>query len=362
MKKTASIESSENAADKLRYSFLVICCLTLCVLLTVYAPQSQSSVSDALVICSKTVIPSLFPFMFLSSFMIESGAFDRRFKHIDKCSKAVFDLPQCALGVFLLSALGGFPIGGKMTKQLYEKGQLTQNQAQRIMLFCVNPGPAFAVNILGLSLLGNIKLGYIIYFSIVLSNFIIALLSRFISNFDVETNEENPRLPLSSAFVRSGSDAAASIIGICTYVLVFSCLGGIVEELTSSETVTDVLCGTLEVTTGCKRLARFSSAPLLAGVTAWGGISVHCQIADCIKKIGLDLKLFLTSRIVSAGLAAVICDFILKLFPTEIPTVAANAGIVTAASESSFPISIALLLTCCVFLVGDYSFNSRRKC
>lgn len=362
MKKTASLDYGNKANEKLRYSFLVIGCLTLCVMLTVYAPQSKNSISDSLAVCSKTVIPSLFPFMFLSSFMAESGVFGKSFKLSDKLSRVFFKQPQCALGVFLLSTLGGFPVGGKMTKQLYEKGRLTQNQARRLMLFCVNPGPAFTINILGLSLLGSTKLGLIIYSSIVLSNLIIAFLSRFLADCEEEVSCESERIPLYSAFVRSGSDAASSIIGICTFVLVFSCLAGLIEALISSETVNDVLIGTLEVTTGCERLARFSSAPLLAGVTAWGGISVHCQIADCIKKTGLDLKLFLTARIVSAGLSAVICDLILKLFPTEIPTVAASASITSVMSESSFPISVAMLLTCCVFLIGDYSVNSRRKC
>lgn len=362
MKKADSLKLSEKTTDRMKYFSLAACCLSLCVLLTVYAPQSKNGVADALSICSTTVIPSLFPFIFLSAFMIESGVFNRNFKFLNKLSYAVFRQPQCALGVFVMSALGGFPVGGKMTKQLYEKGCLTQNQAQRLLLFCVNPGPAFAVGVLGLSLFGNIKIGCIIYASIIISNLIIAFFSRFIADFEEAKAPEKSECELYRAFVRSGSGAAASIISICTFVLVFACLESVFEAIIDSETAVDVLSGTLEVTTGCERLARFSSPPLIAGVTAWGGLSVHCQIADCIKKAGLDIKLFLTARIMSASISLVICDALLKLFPTDIPTIAASASIVSSVSESSFPISVAMLLTSCVFLIGDYSFNSRRKC
>lgn len=362
MKKTLLMKSREKATDKIKYSILVFFCLTFCVLLTVYAPQSKNGISQALEICSKTVIPSLFPFMFLSSFMSESGIFNKNFKVADKITKAVFNLPQTAFAVFIMSGLGGFPVGGKMTKQLYERGYLTQNQAQRLLLFSVNPGPAFTFSVIGLSLFGNIKIGYIVYASILISNFIIALLSRFISDSDTVGSMNNERHELYTAFVRSGSNAATSMVSICTFVLIFSCLESVLSGLIDNETVIDVLSGTLEVTTGCERLARFSSVPLIAGITAWGGVSVHCQIADCIKKTGLDLKLFLTARLLSAGMSSVICDFLFKIFPTEIYALAANANVTSVMSETSFPISVAMLLTCCVFLIGDYSFNSKRKC
>lgn len=362
MKNTIYPTNSEKTADKLKYSVLVSVCLLFCVLLTVYAPQSKSGVSQALSICSQTVIPSLFPFIFLSCFMIESGVFNRNFKLLNRLSFALFNQPQCAVGVFVMSALGGFPVGGKMTKQLYEKEYLTQNQAKRLLLFCVNPGPAFAVGVLGLSLFGSVKIGYIIYSSIVISNITIAFFSRFIADFEEAKAPERVKSELYGAFVRSGSNAASSIISVCAFVLVFACLESLLDAVIDSETAVDVLSGTLEVTTGCERLARFSSPPLLAGVTAWGGISVHCQIADCIKKVGLDVKLFLTARLLSASMSLVICDALLKLFPTEIAALSASAGISATVSESSFPISIAMLLTSCVFLIGDYSFISRRKC
>ncbi len=361
MKTSFSIDDIKKAADTLKYSVLVFICLSFCILLTVYAPQSKSGVSQALVICSKTVIPSLFPFMFLSGFMTQSGIFNIKVRIFEKMSNFLFGLPQCALGVFFISALGGYPVGGKMTKQLYENGYLTQNQAQRLLLFCVNPGPAFAVSIVGLSLLGNVKLGYILYFSVLISNIIIAFLTRFIADSEIAVTVPNEKTDLYSAFVRSGSAAATSIVSVCTFIIIFSCFENILSSLINNDTVTDVLSGTLEVTTGCERLARFSSVPLLSGVTAWGGISVHCQISDCIKKTGLDLKLFLTSRILCAGLSSVISDLLLKAFPTEVSVFAPKSIVSSAASETSFPISVAMLLTCCVFLIGDYSFNSRRK-
>ncbi len=348
-------------SEKIKYTFLVLSCFGMCVLLSLWAPESKNGVSHALNICTQTVIPSLFPFLFLSSFMAESGIFERKFKLSEKISNFLFSLPQCATAVFIMSCLGGFPVGAKMTKQLYEKGVISQNQSQRLLLFCVNPGPAFAVGILGETFFGNKNIGYIIYFSVLLSNFILGILSRFLSDFDSGGTYDKVHSDIPSAFFKAGSVCASSMIGICTFVIIFACFESVLEAAISNRTVIDVLSGTLEVTTGCERLAKFSSIPLIAGVTAWGGISVHCQIYDCIKKSGLDMKLFFTSRLVSAGLSAIISDFLLKLFPQEINAVSVSAGISSPVSESSFSVSIAMLLTSCVFLVSDYSFNSKRK-
>lgn len=347
--------------DKLKYSFVAFSCIVLCVLLTVYAPESKDGVSRALCICSQTVIPSLFPFMLLSNFLVECGLFSKDIKLLDRITKKLFRLPSCSVGVFLLSALGGFPVGGKMTKSLYEKGDITQNQAQRLLLFCVNPSLSFSAVFLGLSLFGNMNLGLIMYSSVIISNIIIAFLTRYISDFEDTVRTESKKPDIALSFVRSGSACASSMISICTFVIAFACLESVFEALIENEAVIDFLSGTFEVTTGCQRLAVFSSAPLLSAVTAWGGVSVHCQIADCIKKTGLDVKLYITSRIVSAGLSAVICDILLKIFPEEIKAVSVALRFYGAVSETSFPISVAMLLTCCVFLAGDYSVNSRRK-
>lgn len=347
--------------DTFKYFFVGAACLSLCILLTVYAPESKSGVSRALCICSQTVIPSLFPFMFLSDFIIECGLLSKNIRFLDRITKKLLRLPYCAVGVFLMSALGGFPVGGKMTKLLYERGEITENQAQRLLLFCVNPSLSFSAVFLGLSLFGNISLGFIIYFSVLLSNIIIAFLTRYLADSSEEVKSKNKKTDIASAFVRSGSECASSMISICTFVIVFACLESVLEAFIQSKAVIDFLSGTLEVTTGCQRLAVFSSAPLLSAVTAWGGISVHCQIADCIRKVRLNVKLYITSRIVSAGLSAVICDMLLKIFPEEINAVSVSLKLSGTVSETSFPISVAMLLTCCVFLAGDYSCNSRRK-
>ena len=54
-----------------------------------------------------------------------------------------------------MSLIGGFPIGAKMTAELYCDGRLTENQAQRLNMFCMNAGPAFTVTAVGVSMLSS---------------------------------------------------------------------------------------------------------------------------------------------------------------------------------------------------------------
>ena len=101
------------------------------------APQAASQgVRDGLTLCGQVVIPSLFPFLALSSFLVQSGLAQRAGHLLEPITKLLFRLPGAAGSAILMSLIGGYPVGARMTVQLLDAALITQKQAQRMLFFC----------------------------------------------------------------------------------------------------------------------------------------------------------------------------------------------------------------------------------
>ena len=76
------------------------------------APQAASQgVRDGLTLCGQVVIPSLFPFLALSSFLVQSGLAQRAGHLLEPITKLLFRLPGAAGSAILMSLIGGYPVG-----------------------------------------------------------------------------------------------------------------------------------------------------------------------------------------------------------------------------------------------------------
>jgi hypothetical protein len=114
-----------------------------------------------LVLFGTGVLPILFPFFFISSLLVELDLFKKR---------------GARTGVVFLSLLSGYPTGIRMLSQLYERGQITREQAIRTATFTSTASPIFIVATLGEVMYNNIRFGIIIFAAHVLG----AILNGFL--------------------------------------------------------------------------------------------------------------------------------------------------------------------------------------
>ena len=131
------------------------------------------------------LVPSLFPFMVLSSFMIRSNAYEYIGKIFFPVAK-IFRLPKSAVSAVVLSFIGGFPVGAKCVKLLYENRKINENEAERMMYFCVCSGPAFLITAVGAMMMGNVMSGVVLYVSQIISGLILGTISGFFRKDDIE--------------------------------------------------------------------------------------------------------------------------------------------------------------------------------
>ena len=357
MTKTITVRKSVT----LKYALTVIAVAFFGFMLIADYGASGTSISHSLDICARSLIPTLFPFMFLSAFITHSGILEKNLGFLDKFTYKISGLPYCSAVVFIMSIIGGYPIGPRMIKELYINGSITENQANRMMLFCINPSPAFIINTIGLTMFSCKKIGVMIYLSTVLSNVLLSLLTRCLDDKKKAEAGFGKTSGIGKAFTQAADDATSGIIKICAYTILFSAFLSVISSVISNRSILDFLYGVCEVTLGCERLSRLNNIPLIAGIAAWGGIAVHFQITECLSETHTDLRHFFASRVISGALSVIICDQILRRFPVDISALSQNTEMVVVPNEASLPVSIMLLLTCFFFLLGDYTVNNHIR-
>lgn len=341
----------------IKYLIAVFIILFISFMLLRFPEVAGQGISDGIDLCLGTLIPSLYPFMIVSSLILNLNLTRVLEKLFTPICKFLFALPGKCFGVILLSLIGGYPIGAKMTREMYEGGEISLSQGRRLLLFCVCPGPAFAISSVGFYMLGSKKIGVIIYASLIISALIIGILSRFVFEEDgiyytggVNSNNDKKQ---SSALVKSVSSGSEAMLSVCAWVIAFSCISRIVEISPIGNSFKFSFYCILEITNACYISVGILPIPIIAGLIAFGGLCTHFQVMPCVNALKLKYKYFITSRILCGGLTVIICNIILSFFPIGYDVF--NSGTLPKFAASSYgtSVSIGMLVMCGLFLLGD---------
>lgn len=346
----------------LKYTAVCFAVFSVAFILLRFPEKAGRGVSEGINLCIYTLIPSLFPFTVLANFCVESGLTERKNKLLGKITRLLFKLPSECASVIFFSLVGGLPVGAKMTQSIYEKGIITKKQGQRLLLFCMNPGPAFAVSYVGYKLLGSKEMGMIIYLSVILSSLLLGFLTRFIfedecePSYSVRVKESN----FSSAFYTATVKGAKTLFEVCAWVILFSCINSLTEYFGLSDGTLLFVKSISEMTQGCKIASESLGIPAIAGIIAFGGICAHFQVSSALIKLKLPYKYFLCARIIASSFAVIICKGILCLVPVASETISLGTKPVRSENPASFFLSVMMILMSVLFLIGD-DYKLKRK-
>lgn len=341
--------------ERMRKSAAVIISVLGVMVLMIFPQAAAEGIAGGLESAAKLLIPSLFPFMVMSSFIIRSGAYEWFGKVLAPVTKIFFGLPAAASSAVILSFIGGFPIGAKCTKLLYQNGKITNRQAERMLCFCVCSGPAFLVTAIGTIMLHSITAGIILYLSQIVSGILLGIISRWIcrsqqEETNVSDTEHEKESSILQAFILSCSDGAKAIIELTALVAMFAMLIRILSVLGMENTFITLL---LEVTTACKNIVN-AGYPLwlLALATGYGGLCVHFQIFHLLKEMNVNKIRFELFRIANAVVAAVITYLICLFVNPTAATFAVSGNTNAEITSGSLAGAAALVIMSGIFLLS----------
>lgn len=322
------------------------------ILLLVMKNDVADEVSAGLTVCGEVLIPSLFPFMMLSSFAVKSDIFSSVSRFVSPFMKKVLRLPGECFSCLFFGFIGGYPVGASIISELYENKKITEKDAMHMIAFCVNAGPAFVVTAAGEMILCSEKAGIIMLLSVCFSSVLTGVVFAF---FKGKTEHEkiiiHEKNNLSQSFVDSAFSSSKSIISVCTWVLIFSSVSGIVKSFIKNETVLLLYLAFSEVTKGIESAAKLGGIPLVSAVISFGGICVMCQLLPVIKKCGIKACEYLLFRIVNAVLSFLTAKLILLFVHVPIDVF---ADVETHLWSYTAPSSVLLLIMCAI-LIFDIS-------
>lgn len=337
-------------------SVIILCCIFF---IFKFPDAIKSGVNEGINICFYTIMPSLFPFLTLSTYIVKSDIFSSFYKFFSFTVRLIFKQPPPAVPVVFLSMIGGFPIGIKMTNDLYIKGQITKEQAQRLCLFCMNAGPAFVITAVGTNMLKSTKAGIIIYSSLCISAFISGIISSFIADKNDNKIKLNTQRPLqTSSLSASVTDAIQCIFNICAWIVLFSSVTECINTFKLPEKAFLCITAFSEVTKGCSLLADNVALPFIAGIIGFGGICVHCQVLEYLKNAEMKYGYFFVSRVLNGLLSGIITYLLLFFFPVEI-NVFSNSDKISSYSFSFSYSAFFVFILMCVIMIFDIDRNKK---
>lgn len=327
-------------------------CIWFLVLLFSHPQESIAGAVSGLLLCGQVVIPSLFPFAVVALFLSKCGILRFFGRFCEPVSKVLFYVNGEVFMALFMSFIGGYPVGARLIRELYDQKKLSRPQAQEMLCYSVNAGPAFVVVAVGAGILHNRQIGALLLAAHILSSLLLAVISglrmRKKLGFSPMEERKAPLQSISDAFVSATADAAASIFGICAWVVLFATIQALLAASGLPEVVISISSCLLEVTTAVLGAGR--NYILIAAILGWSGICVHCQVLSVCAEIRPNYLKFLFYRLLHGGLSAGIFFLLLKLFPQSVETLSNQVGAVFGDSSVSLAASLALLFLCLVLL------------
>lgn len=350
-------------------------------------PQAVAGgISRGLSICYTVIIPSLFPFIVLAGFVSRSGIDTVIGRHLERVTRFLFGLPgRCAAGI-LIGFVGGYPAGGAAIGELLKSGAITRQEGRRMLLFCVNAGPAFVISTVGAGLLGSARYGVILLAAHMLAAFLIGIMSRLFIPSTTVSPPSNQSAKTSirpgAALAQSVNNACRSMLYMCGFVVLFAAIQTLGDVTGLTQGITRLIAWPLEtagadvrdldclipilteVTSGCVAASSADTLkPLLLGAAlGWGGLSVHCQLTATLYEYNLMGKSFFLARLVHAALGGLFSILFLRLIPVELTVSATISGNLAPLASSSVPAAVTLLAMCILLLfTNTQTDESDRK-
>lgn len=307
------------------FRFVGIGILALCLALLVWKPQTAAeAVKKALGTCAGVILPSLLPFFFISGLISALGIPQLLAHAAQKPLGKLFSLSGWACAPLLLGLLGGYPVGAANIAELYAEGRLRKQEAERLLPVCNNTGPAFIIGAVGGGIFSSSAAGAILYCAHIISALILALLFTPCKGEQEKIPaQETPCPGIIEALPGSIGSAVEKCLQICGFVIFFSILSSLLEELgilsaaaliisrSSGLEISFCRCllsGLLELGGGIASMKGMGLKPtnmaLAAFILGFGSLSVHCQTLAVVSRAKLKCARHFAGRILHGSLSA----------------------------------------------------------
>lgn len=347
--------------------------------LVLFPQECLAAARTGLTLCGNVIIPSLFPFFVLSSLLVDLGLAGYLGRALEPVMRPLFRVSGPCASALALGFIGGYPVGAKTAIALYRQGMCTRTEAQRLLAFCNNSGPAFILGVVGAGVFSSSRVGLLLYLTHMLASCAVGFLFRFYGPREEKEGRQNaPTFQakrFTAAFTQAVTGAFASTLNICAFVIFFTvilrlmALSGILPALAAllgrlfgplgftESWAQRLLTGLIELTSGVSGLTQSGhlagQVSMAAFMLGWAGLSIHCQTLTFLADSGLSPGTYFVGKLLHGGISAALVWGFTRLFPLSEPVGAILAQQVDAIAQLDFATALtgSVVLAWCLLLV-----------
>lgn len=319
---------------------------TIC--LVVFSNSNLKAAKNGLVLWANSVVPSLFPFFVATELLSYTNFTYYLGKLLNKFMKPLFNIRGEGSFAFIMGILSGYPMGAKIAANFRQNNICSKVECERLLSFTNNSGPLFIIGSVGISLLGNSTIGFLLLFTHLLASISVGFLFRFWKKNDSKnfisssSNIKNRTIKLSSLGEIIGNSIKSSIntiLMIGGFVVLFS----VILSILKTSNLLNISCYfmkpifnffripqtfysgfisvIIELTNGLNIICNIPEknisiniiiASFLLGL---GGISVLLQVWSCISKTDLSITPYILGKILQACFSALYTWIFINIVP-----------------------------------------------
>ena len=267
-------------------------------LMLAFPEHYMKATGRGLALFASTVLPAMFPFLFLNTMLSNTKAIPFINKAFEKPVNKIFGVVKEGAFVLISALICGYPVGAVTTARLYESGDITSEDVRSFLPFTSLAGPVFILSTVS-SVFGDKNVGLVVLISHYVGTLINGLLWRFVSHTRARKRNhiENSPVAINTSSILSADFATNNLLGeaVTSSALSMLTVGGYIVlfglmvdtfallpfwgDLPAILRVLFTL--PIEMTRGVVEASTLASLPLAVGFATlsvtFGGVSVLAQ-------------------------------------------------------------------------------------
>lgn len=216
--------------------------LVLLVFLLFFPRESLASAQEGMQLWLNILLPTLLPFMILTGVLIRTDMIGQRLTPMESIWQKIFGVSPAGAYAVLFGLLCGYPMGAKLTSDLYASRKISRREAQYLLTFTNHASPMFISSYL-IHTCMNGQVSALEVFSLLLGSAFLTMLcmrlwffrtgSRYTAGFSPiytskkETSSDSSPGAILDASIMNGFETITKLGG---YILMFSILTACVQS------------------------------------------------------------------------------------------------------------------------------------
>ena len=324
---------------KLKKNLISIISILFVVSLILYSQENIEATKSGLKLWVNSVVPSLFPFFIATEILCHTNIINLLGKILQKPVSKLFNVPGSGVFALIMGTISGYPSGAKIVANLKSQGNLTLEESERLLAFTNNSGPLFILGTVGVSLLENRNIGYILLISHIIACLLVGIVFRnwkrsvsVSSKNRIINNDKNVDIKdFGGILGESIKNSIVTIMNIGGFIVIFSVIisilnssgffeftSGIFDKLNIPKEIGNgVIGGIIELTNGVKLISCLNmtniSICIISFLIGFGGLSVLFQVYSIVAKEDISIKPYFYGKLLQGFISFFITFILMKL-------------------------------------------------